>query len=138
MSQADKTKQKTDPPVKILAPRVNPETRKFWDATAEGKLLIKKCNACGETHFYPRTLCPFCFSDDTEYLQCSGRGTIYSYSVFRRGEPYAIAYVTLEEGPSMMTNLIHCDFDSLFIGQPVEVNFVKTDEGTAIPFFSPV
>jgi uncharacterized protein len=50
---------------KILAPSVNPETKPYWDAAAEGKLLIKKCTACGELHFYPRAHCPFCFSDET-------------------------------------------------------------------------
>lgn len=138
MSGSEKITDKTSAKIKVRAPRVNPETQEFWDATAEGKLLIKKCNTCNENHFYPRTLCPFCFSDDTEYLECSGRGIIYSYSVTRRGEPYAIAYVTLEEGPTLMSNLIDCDFDAVFIGQQVKVNFVDTGEGIAVPFFSPV
>lgn len=124
--------------LKVRAPRVNDETRPFWDATAQGKLLVKKCNDCGENHFYPRTFCPFCFSDNTEFLECSGRGVIYSYSVTRRTkEPWAIAYVSLEEGPTMMTNIIDCDFDKLSIGQPVEVAFVDTGENTALPFFRP-
>lgn len=138
MSSSHNMADKTAAKINVRAPRVNPETREFWDATAQGKLLIKQCNTCGENHFYPRTLCPFCFSDDTEYLECSGRGIIYSYSVSRRGEPYAIAYVTLEEGPTMMTNLIDCDFDALSIGQEVELNFVDTGEGPALPFFRPV
>jgi uncharacterized protein len=133
------SEQQADSKPKVRAPRVNHETKVFWDATAEGKLLVKKCRGCGENHYYPRTLCPFCFSDDTEYLECSGRGVIYSYSVTRRTkEPWAIAYVTLEEGPTMMTNLIDCDFDELSIGQAVEVAFVDTGENTALPFFRPV
>jgi uncharacterized protein len=133
------SEQQADSKPKVRAPRVNHETKVFWDATAEGKLLVKKCNGCGENHYYPRTLCPFCFCDDTEYLECSGRGVIYSYSVTRRTkEPWAIAYVTLEEGPTMMTNLIDCDFDELSIGQAVEVAFVDTGENTALPFFRPV
>ena len=141
MSQPEATKDKSNKikqKPKVRAPRVNSETQAFWDATAQGKLLVKRCNACGENHFYPRTFCPFCFSDDTEYLECSGLGVIYSYSVTRRGEPYAIAYVTLDEGPTMMTNLIDCDLEALAIGQQVKVNFVDTGEGTALPFFTPV
>ncbi len=125
-------------PSKVRAPRVNDETKGFWAATADGKLFVRHCNSCDENHFYPRTFCPFCFSDDTEYLETSGRGTIYSYSVTRRTkEPWAIAYVTLEEGPTMMTNLIDCDFDQIAIGQPVKVAFIDTGEGTAVPFFAP-
>ena len=120
------------------APESNIEIQPFWDATAEGKLLLKKCNGCGEIHYYPRTICPFCFSDDTVWIEASGKGTIYSYSVIRRVEvPYVMAYVTLEEGPTMMTNIIDCDMDSVRIDMPVTVSFVDTGEGNALPMFTP-
>jgi len=123
---------------KIPAPQTNPENKPFWDAAGEGRLLVKRCRACGEAHHYPRALCPFCFSDDTEWQEASGRGTIYSYSVMRRAPvPYAIAYVTLEEGPTMMTNLVDCDFDALRIGQPVKVVFTPTEGGAPMPMFTP-
>ena len=123
---------------KISAPAVNPETQHFWDAAAEGKLLIKKCAACGEAHFYPRSHCPFCFSDKVEWQETSGRGTIYTYSVMRRAPvPYAIAYVTLAEGPTMMTNIIDCDLDGVRIGMKVRVVFKPTDGGPPVPMFTP-
>ena len=124
---------------KISAPAVNLETQPFWDATAEGKLLIKKCTACGEPHFYPRTHCPFCFSDKTEWVEASGRGTIYTYSVMRRAPiPYAIAYVTLAEGPTMMTNIVDCDLDGIKIGQKVKLVFKPSEGGAPVPCFAPV
>lgn len=124
---------------KIPAPPTNPENEPYWDAAREGKLLVKKCNDCGELHFYPRALCPFCFSDRTEWVQSAGRGKIYTYSVMRRAPvPYAIAYVTLAEGPTMMTNLVDCDFDALKIGQDVEVVFQDAEEGAKVPMFRPV
>ena len=73
-----KTEARKYPP-----PPANPETRPFWDAAAQGKLLIKRCTACGEAHYYPRTICPFCFSDKTEWVEASGKGTIYTFSVMR-------------------------------------------------------
>ena len=83
--------------------------------------MIKQCAACGKAHHYPRSICPFCFSDRTEWTEASGKGTIYSYSVMRRAPvPYAIAYVTLPEGPTMLTNIVDCDFDKLKIGQAVK------------------
>jgi len=122
----------------IPAPPTNPETKAFWEAAGQGKLLIKKCRACGEVHYYPRALCPFCFSADTEWLTTSGAGTIYSYSVMRRVDvPYAIAYVTLEEGVSMMTNIVDCDLDKIRIGQRVKVVFKPTDGGPPVPMFTP-
>jgi uncharacterized OB-fold protein len=123
---------------KIPAPETNPETKPFWEAAAQGRLLIKKCVTCGEAHFYPRAICPFCGSDKTEWVTASGRGTVYSYSVMRRVPvPYALAYVTLEEGVSMMTNIVDCDLDAIRIGQPVTVAFKPTEGGPPVPMFRP-
>jgi uncharacterized OB-fold protein len=124
---------------KIPAPQPNPETQPYWDAAAEGRLLIKRCAACGEAHFYPRAVCPFCFSDKTEWQPASGNGTIYTYSVMRRAPvPYAIAYVMLAEGPTMMTNIVDCDLDAIRIGQAVRVTFKPSDGGPPVPMFAPV
>ena len=120
------------------APEPNAETKAFWDAAAQGTLLLKACRACGQAHYYPRAICPFCGSDATEWRPASGAGTIYSYSVMRRAEPpYAIAYVTLDEGPTMMTNLVDCDFGALRIGQRVRVVFKPTVGGPPVPAFTP-
>ena len=122
----------------IPAPPVNPESKPFFDGAAAGKLLYKRCAACGEAHYYPRANCPFCGSDRTEWKDASGQGTIYSWSVLRRvPEPYAIAYVTLAEGPTMMTNIVDCDFDRIRIGQKVKVVFKPTDGGPPVPMFTP-
>ena len=124
---------------KIQAPQPNSETKAFWDAAAAGKLLIGKCNACGEAHFYPRRHCPFCFSDKVEWQPASGKGTVYTYSVMRRAPvPYAIAYVTLQEGVSMMTNIVDCDLDKIKIGQAVRLVFKASDGGPPVPMFTPV
>ncbi len=127
------TKQRTIP-----AAQPSPDTKPFWEAAAKGTLLIKTCRACGESHYYPRPLCPFCGSDATEWRTAAGTGVLYSYSVMRRADvPYAIAYVTLDEGPTMMTNLVDCDFDRLKIGQRVRVVFTPTDGGAPVPTFTP-
>ena len=121
----------------IPAPQPSPETKTFWDGAAAGKLLFKRCRTCGEPHYYPRALCPFCLSDATEWQEAAGTGTLYSYSVMRRAEvPYVIAYVTLDEGVTMMTNLVDCDVDALRIGQRVKVKFTPTDGGPPVPTFT--
>jgi uncharacterized protein len=126
------------PERKIQAPQPNPETQAFWDAAAAGKLMVGKCDDCGKTHFYPRAICPFCFSDKTGLQQASGEGVVYTYSVMRRAPiPYCIAYVTLAEGPSMMTNIVDCDFDQVRIGQKVRLVFKPSDGGPPIPMFTP-
>lgn len=122
----------------ITAPPVTPEAQPFWEAAGRGEFLIKGCQQCSQVHFYPRAICPFCGSDRTEWRPASGRGTVYSYSVMRRAEaPYAIAYVTLEEGPTMVTNLVDCDLDGLRIGQAVRLVWKPTEGGPPVPMFTP-
>jgi len=122
---------------KISAPKPNPETQAFWDAAAQGRFLIRRCTACGKAHWYPRKTCPFCWGEKTEWVEASGRGTIYSYSVMRRAaEPYVVAYVTLAEGPTMLTNLVDCDFDALAIGQEVRLKFSPSEAGPPVPTFT--
>jgi len=119
-------------------PEINAESGRYWAAAKEGVLLVKKCNACALAHYYPRSLCPHCFSGDTQWHTASGRGRIYTFSVMRRAAvPYAIAYVTLEEGVTMMTNIVDCDLDRIAIGQEVEVVFRTTESGHALPVFRP-
>ena len=123
---------------KIAAPPVTPETQPFWDAAAAGRLLIKRCPACGEPHHYPRADLPVLRQRPDRVAERLGRGTVYSYSVMRRAPvPYAIAYVTLAEGPTMMTNIVDCDLDAIRIGQAVRVVFKPTDGGPPVPMFTP-
>jgi uncharacterized OB-fold protein len=123
---------------KLEPPPVNQETRAFWDAARAGRLTYGSCAACSEPHYYPRSICPFCGSDRIQLAEASGRGTIYTYTVMRRAPvPYAIAFVTLAEGPTMMTNIVDCDLDAIRIGQPVKVVFKPTEGGPPLPMFTP-
>ena len=124
---------------KIGDPLLNVGDKPYFDAAGEGKLMVGKCGGCGEVHHFPRGLCPFCFSDKVSLVQAKGTGTIYTYSVSRRAGPivYCIAYVTLDEGVTMMTNIVDCDLDTVKIGQKVKVVFKKSEGGTAIPMFAP-
>ena len=123
---------------KISKPMVQAETLAYWQAADEGRLLVKRCTACGEFHHYPRDLCPYCLSDATEWVEAAGSGTVYSYSTMGQGEAaYTLAYVTLAEGPTMLTNLVGADPAGFAIGQRVKVVFTPTD-GHALPMFTPV
>ncbi|HMD93828.1 MAG TPA: Zn-ribbon domain-containing OB-fold protein [Trebonia sp.] len=132
----------TTEPLPAPAPPVNPETKPFWDATSEARLLVKQCQDCQSLIWYPRAICPECSSLRTSWLQVSGRGRVYSYTVNYRGEgpyqgcgPYVLAYVELDEGPRMMTNIVETDDRELAVGMPVEVVFHDTGEGSALPRF---
>jgi uncharacterized protein len=129
------------------APLVLPEIKQFWDATAEGRLLLPHCAECQTVIWYPRPFCPACASTNVEWIEASGRGTVYSFTVNRRGQAdlsaykeagvYVLAYVELAEGPRMMTNIVECDPDTVKIGQAVELVFHDTGQGTALARFRP-
>ena len=119
-------------------PNINMETAVYWESAKNGKLLVKTCKACGKLHYYPRTICPHCLSSHTDWVEASGKGTIYTYSVMRRTEtPYVIAYVTLEEGVTMLSNIVECEVDDVAVGQTVEVVFRDTEGGHSLPVFRP-
>jgi uncharacterized OB-fold protein len=124
---------------KLPAPVIYPENQPFWDAAARGELLIPHCATCGP-YWYPRPYCPHCGSEHTELRRSAGTGVVYSLSITRRAGPiaYAIAYVTLDEGVTIMSNLADCDLDSVKIGDRVEVVFKPTDGGPPVPLFKPV
>ena len=124
-------------------PHLDEENRWFWEACARHELYLQKCGACSTILFYPRALCPSCLSSKTDYLRASGHGTVYTFTVtyqnqaagFRDELPYVMAYVELDEGPRMLTNVVNTPADAVTIGMPVEVVFEDIDEGLAIPKF---
>jgi uncharacterized OB-fold protein len=124
---------------KIPAPRILPETQAYWDAANAGRLLVKQCQACGEFHHYPRDVCPFCLSLDTVWRDAAGTGTLYSFSTMGKDDAaYTLAFVTLDEGVTLMSNLVDCDPASVRIGDAVRVVFQASDKGQAVPMFTPV
>lgn len=127
-------------PIPYLAPRILGDQAVFWEAAKAGRFLIKRCKACGKAHWFPRALCPFCMGE-TDWEEASGMGEIYTYSITRkaRPQPFVIAYVTLDEGPKMMTNIVDCDPASVRIGQRVRLVFKATEgDGPPVPMFRPV
>ena len=125
---------------RLPSPNINAENKAFWDAAQNNQLSLKFCNSCKEPHYYPRTICPHCGSDDTLLVESKGLGEIYSYTVMRRGVevPFAMAYVRLDEGISLLTHLTNCDFDAIQIGQKVRVVFQETQDGTKTHLFEPL
>ena len=122
----------------IAAPEPNTETQTFWDAAENGKLMIMKCKDTGKFYFYPRARSPYTLSDNVEWVEAKGTGEIYTFSVMKRAKiEYVIAYVKLDEGVTMMSNIADTDFDALSIGQKVKVVFKPTDGGPPVPMFTP-
>lgn len=125
-------------------PKRSMETAAFWDACAQRRFTLPFCDACNEAIWYPRAFCPHCGTPSVTYRDVSGDGSIYSFTVVRRGAgpyresaPYVVAFVTLAEGPTIMTNIINVSADeieNLQIGQKVRVAWDPAgDDGNGNP-----
>ena len=122
-------------------PAITPLTRPFWDAAAEGRLLLPRCNACGRYFFRPEVACTHCFATDWQWVQASGRGTLYSYTVVHRAPapgfvtPFVLAVVELVEGPVMLSNLVGCSETDVRIGMALRVRFEQVAPNVHLPRF---
>jgi len=98
-------------------PREDADNAVFLAAWRNGELLIQHCNGCGKSVFYPRPICPHCWSDRLENRRAIGRGKVVSYSLVHRPNdpafkdevPIVLAEVALAEGALILARLISCD-----------------------------
>ncbi len=124
-------------------PQPTPETQHFWDGTKVGELRLQRCNDCGHVYFPPRPLCPECSSRHVEVFAASGNGKLLSYVINHRPHPafegpYAIAVVELDEGPTMLSNIVGCEQtpEALVLDMPLAVTYEDNGD-IAIPLFRP-
>ncbi|CAM4015045.1 Zn-ribbon domain-containing OB-fold protein [Bordetella tumulicola] len=118
-------------------------TRPYWEAAAAHKLVIQECQACGARQFYPRGFCIACLSDQLQWMPCSGKGTIYTFTVNHRAAhsymkerlPYVVAAIDLDEGTRMMANIVDSPPDAVHMGARVQVVFEDLPDGMALPQF---
>ena len=126
-------------------PEIDWESRAYWEGAGRGELVLQRCRTCQVVQHRPRGFCVSCLSDEIEHFVASGRGEVYTYSIvrqnqmprFRNALPYVVAYVQLEEGPQLLTNIVDCDPDTVSIGMSVRVDFVSTENGLGVPRFVP-
>lgn len=117
------------------APATNPENEAFFAAAAQGRLLYGHCRACEQAHYYPRRICPHCFSAEVDWVPVSGRGIIYSYTE-NGGDPagQALAFIELDEGVRMLSNIVDASLERLHIGAVVRVAFARAG-AVRVPVF---
>lgn len=127
-------------------PDVNhPFSKAFWEGCRRHELVLQKCGTCGKFRYYPRPFCPECRSPEFEWTRCSGRGTVYSFTVvhrpltrwFKDKMPLVCAIVELEEGTRMMSDVVGVDPDAVTVGMPVRVEFEDVTDEITLPMFRP-
>ncbi len=134
----------TDHSGKIF-PVPTPETAPYWQGCHEHELRLQHCRGCGQYQFYPRIICSGCMGDDLQWVAVSGVGEVLSFTLVRRAVsaayssevPYVVALIQLREGPTMMSNVVECDPESVAVGMPVTVLFEDWSDAVSIPKFRP-
>lgn len=133
------------PEIKKQLPLITSSNKAFWDAAKKHELMVGKCQNCG-TLYYPPMTCPACDSPRLEWVKASGRGQVFTYCIYHQpfhpawkdDIPYNVAYVRLDEGPLLVTNIVGCPDKNIYIGMPVEVVFEDINDEVTLPKFRPV
>ena len=122
------------------------DTRAFWQATKDRRLTYQQCGDCGTLVFYPRRHCTGCLSGNLAWKASAGEGAVYTYSIvrqsyhpfFRRLAPYAVAWIDLDEGPRLVSNVVGVEEpSSVRVGMRVRVRWEEHEE-LCVPLFEPV
>ena len=130
-------------------PAITTEAKPFWDGAAQQKLVMQRCQACNAWVWTPRPACNECGSEKIEWTPMSGKGQVYSFTVirqiagraaslaFQNDIPYVVAWVDLDEGPRMITNIIGCPVEDVKLGMKVSVAFEQASKDVWLPKFKP-
>ncbi|MCW2636814.1 MAG: hypothetical protein JWQ99_3181 [Blastococcus sp.] len=128
-----------------VPPQPTPESQPFWDGCARHELVVQRCSSCERFSFPPTNRCQHCWSDDVVWTPVSGRGEVFTFTVYRRAYaaeladqlPYVVGIVELDEGPRLITNIVGCEPSRVRVGMPVDVVFDDVADGVALHAFRP-
>jgi uncharacterized OB-fold protein len=124
------------------------EFASFWEGTRQGEIRFPRCCSCGEFHWYPCMLCPFCHSADIEWQALTSKPRLFTWTCVRWKLlplsnipiPYIVALVEFDEAPNLYltTNLVECQPEDIYIGMPLEAVFQQVGDKITMPLFKPM
>lgn len=127
------TVAKPNPPHSELA-------RPYWEAAAQGKLVLQACATCGKVRHYPRLLCDACYSDSVTWQPSQAIGKVHSWTIahhafhpaFLPELPYTLVTVDLDEGVRALGRFR--GEEQIAIGLPVVGRFEPREGGVDLVF----
>ena len=124
--------------------KIDNDSRIFWEGAKKGKLMLQKCVKSNNFFLYSRGHFGGSAEDAFIWVEASGKGTIYSYTIshipggsnyYIDKVPYIVACIELIEGARFISNIITNDLDKVKINEKVEVEFLKLNENITFPCF---
>ena len=88
--------------IKRPVPASNALTEPFWEAMKQHKLVVQHCTGCDKLVWYPREICPGCWTmEGIEWQELSGKGRLHTYTVIRQAaDPWFQQHVPVQAGTS--------------------------------------
>ncbi len=129
----------------LLLPPENEDSRPFWEALKEHRLVLQTCSKCGAVRHYPRPVCPHCHAMEADWVEASGRGKVHSWTVshyafhpsFKEQLPLLLGIIDLDEGVRLNCRLRDVEADDIAIGMAVEIDFEDIDDQVTLPIARP-
>ena len=129
----------------MIVPEITPLTRPYWEGARTSKLKIQSCSSCALLWHPPSPGCPDCGSPDFEWQDASGSGSVHSFVIVREAAhaaiedrlPLVVALVRLAEGPLVITNIVGCEPEEVFVEMPLQLEFEPLTSEIALPQFRP-
>ena len=126
-------------------PELDDDSAPYWQAALAGEFKLPRCQSCSRVVFYPRSICPYCMSQDLVWEELSGLATVNTFGIVHKAPPgfgdevlYAVALVDLDEQVRMMTRIVDCPVEDVAIGMRVRVVFRPLSDDAALPCFTPI
>lgn len=118
--------------ISFIAPARGKLADEFYAFAREGKLCIQKCSDCDAWHHIPRERCSQCGSFSLDWAECSGQGTLFSWTEtstpplpsLQDDVPFIVALIELQEGPRIICRLVDVANDELHVGQSFKAKMV--------------
>lgn len=127
----------------IPLPQIDDRNRPFFAGAQEHRLLIQRCTRCDTLQSPGRFACTECGSDALEWVESTGRGTVFTYVImhqkyhpaFENDIPYNVAVIELEEGPRLVSNVVDVEPEEIEVGMDVDVMFEPITDEVTLPRF---
>lgn len=116
---------------------VSKPDQEYRDFLEQGRFMLQRSRSSGRYVYYPRVCEPGSGAQDLEWVEASGRGTVYSTTVVRTKPPatdYNVALVDLAEGVRMMSRVVDVPPAEVRIGMPVRARVATADGGPVVEF----